>query len=895
MSRDSSRSPLVKETFTVSCKKNNYSCKLLDISEDEWSHCSGYKRNKLKTILYFGCCLLTGGLLLFISYWLPKLLKLKFTHSKCFLFEADTVFIKDQYGVIFVVNVEMSSSDVSTDLISSPKYNYFWYKHQKFFYHESENLYKHLQGSDSNKTFYKLTHNYEGIPHKERDDYLSWYGKNEMDVQIKSIPRLFFEESADPFYIFQIFSVTLWIYQEYIYYSVAIIVVSLGSIIVSIYQTRKHLKNLRNMIAKSAEVTIMTPDGKSESICSLDLVPGDFLIIPKEGVMVLCDAVLISGTAIVNESMLTGESVPVTKTPIPKPELVTDIYNENYDSIAHKRNTLFSGTEVLQTRCQGQDHVIAVVIKTGFSTTKGNLLRSILFPKPISFQFFQDALKFVGVLALFAFVGFIYAIYILHNNGASVVAIILKALDIITIAVPPSLPAAMGVGTVYALQRLSRSKIFCINPSRVNISGKIKLFCFDKTGTLTEDGLDFCGFIRAKCDTFSDLQKSFHKSASDDKVLIGMTSCHSLSLIDGTVTGDPMELKMLEATDWEMIENHVIDKYGQNLDPIIMRSKSLTSVFDQLYVLKQFTFSSELQRMSVVIHRPTEPHMEVFSKGSPEMIATLCEPQTLPSNHNECLKSYTKLGYRVLSLATKSLDARFTFTDIERYQRCDAESGLTFLGFIVMKNVLKPETTPVIQELQKANIRLVMVTGDNLLTATCIARECQMVKHYEKIIYVTKDEEKNLNFSILDEFDHHYSLDYGDVIKDPVSVNQSYNFAMTGDIFSFIQDKYPNLYLRVLVCGTIFARMLPDQKASLVEGLQSLGYGVGKQYDIMLVIFILNFEILLKNIAIWFISIRDCLEIIDNFAVSAKDFDWFLQNWNYYFKVLTTIKWQIYL
>ena len=69
-----------------------------------------------------------------------------------------------------------------------------------------------------------------------------------------------------------------------------------------------------------------------------------------------------------------------------------------------------------------------------------------------------------------------------------------------------------------------------------------------------------------------------------------------------------------------------------------------------------------------------------------------------------------------------------TWHKIQQYHRSDAECNLNFLGFIVMNNVLKPETTPIIQKLYKAKIRVVMVTGDNILTAVCVARECGMVK-----------------------------------------------------------------------------------------------------------------------------------------------------------------------
>ena len=142
-----------------------------------------------------------------------------------------------------------------------------------------------------------------------------------------------------------------------------------------------------------------------EQIPAESLVPGDVIEIPAnhESVMA-CDAVLLNGNCIVNESMLTGESVPVIKTPLPHPESEDEIY----DVESHKRHTLFNGTKVVQTRSYDNKKVLAVVVRTGFSTSKGDLVRSILYPKPFGFKFYQDSMKFILFLFAIAFVGMIY-------------------------------------------------------------------------------------------------------------------------------------------------------------------------------------------------------------------------------------------------------------------------------------------------------------------------------------------------------------------------------------------------------------------------------------------------------------------------------------------------------
>jgi cation-transporting ATPase 13A2 len=109
-------------------------------------------------------------------------------------------------------------------------------------------------------------------------------------------------------------------------------------------------------------------------------------------------------------------------------------------------------------------------------------VRSILFPKPNKFQFYRDSWRFIGVLAIIACLGFTISIYNFVLLKTHWEMIVIRALDLITIIIPPALPAAMAIGTSFAINRLRRSLIHCISPPRVNICGKIDLMCLDKTG-----------------------------------------------------------------------------------------------------------------------------------------------------------------------------------------------------------------------------------------------------------------------------------------------------------------------------------------------------------------------------------------------------------------------------
>ena len=121
------------------------------------------------------------------------------------------------------------------------------------------------------------------------------------------------------------------------------------------------------------------------------------------------------------------------------------------------------------------------------------MVRDILYPRDTKFKFYRDALIFVGLMAAFTLVGFAMSLPAMIALGTTNAKLVDKSLDLITITVPPALPATMSVGVAFAIQRLKKSKIFCISPPRVNISGRIQIMVFDKTGTLTEDSLEMQG------------------------------------------------------------------------------------------------------------------------------------------------------------------------------------------------------------------------------------------------------------------------------------------------------------------------------------------------------------------------------------------------------------------
>nr|XP_023026840.1 probable cation-transporting ATPase 13A3 [Leptinotarsa decemlineata] len=866
----------------------------LNKGEDDEMQLVCYKESKFKLIVTHIFFLLTIGILRLIFHWIPHLY-LYATSYKCKVEDADRVLVIELYngnhkiyhvrGIHTITPASIAKLQKDTRRLNHnqipvsdappglsvhfengefrelDKLHIFSCKKVTYIWNNEKREFMKLAGLEAGVAC-NVFHRYRPLTDSEQFMRLLVYGKNLIDVKQQTIFVLLCAAVLSPFYVFQVWSFILWVVDNYYYYGSTIVLLSLFGIGMSVKQTRENQKNLQSTIHSSDVCTILrhpvgtSLDGvdgscKTETISTELLVPGDIMEIPSYGCTMHCDAVLLTGTCIVNESMLTGESVPVTKTSLPRVQI-------SYDPKEHGRHTLFCGTRVIQTRYFGNEKVLAIVVRTGFSTAKGSLVRSILYPPPVDFRFEKDSYRFVGFLSLVAICGVVYTVVTKIMRRVGGFQLTLEALDLITVVVPPALPAAMTVGMFYAQSRLKKKQIYCISPRSINVSGSINCVCFDKTGTLTEDGLDMQCVVPANNKHFKSAVTNV-ETLPYDVLLFGLVSCHSLTIIDKQIVGDPLDLKMFESTKWVMEEYEVADNnkfdmiYPTVLKPPKNRPNEHQNITDdvEIGIIKEFPFSSNCQRMGVIIRRLGGTHFEYYCKGSPEMLLNFINPDTVPVNFSDILESYTEEGYRVIALAHKKL--KMSYAKVQKVQREAIEKDLDFLGFIILENRLKPETTPSIQELNDADIRVIMVTGDNILTALSVAKDCDIVTANQSIISVNCDDNEPPNLyytltstkampsdvSILTNSASAVSLETiesqvhtltNDVSQTgcsrPSMLLNNYRFAMTGKVWEVIKEHYPDLLPRICTRGTIFARMAPEQKQQLVQELQGLGYCV---------------------------------------------------------------------
>ncbi|VVC45388.1 Hypothetical protein CINCED_3A014162 [Cinara cedri] len=861
------------------------------VGTEEQLELHGYRRHMGYTIMSWIVTVMSCGALHLAFYWWPTFMLFS-THTKCSLQNAQKILVVETYKKnhrsehVAKIEIIDSSSLLPSEACRVNGWDreaYFELKSlgesAKLSVRTSNGIFKDLEEirrfdfkkyrfiwDVDNKEFYLLTGIDHGIDTHElheqkgisaRDQYLrrAVYGPNIIDVPLQTISSLIFTEVLNPFYVFELFSFLLWYLDDYLSYATAIFVISLVSIITAVIQTRKNQRNLRSTV-NSSDVANVLRENSVVTVPTELLVPGDVLVVPSHGCVMHCDAVLLTGHCIVNESMLTGESVPVTKTPIPGS---TDL---KFDIKEHARHTLYCGTTVIQTRFYGEGRVCAVVVRTGFHTSKGSLVRSILYPTPVDFEFERDSYKFIQVLAGIAAIGFIYTVTIKVSRGQPFSAIVMKALDLITVVVPPALPAAMTVGQMYAQSRLKDHHIYCISPRAINVAGSINCVCFDKTGTLTEDGLDMWGVVPVTTSKFLPCYKNISSMPADHLLMSAMVTCHSITSIDGKLSGDPLDLKMFESTGWLLEEPKTSeDNQFDLVMPVVVRPPNIHTfttieqVGQEIGIIRQFPFSSSLQCMSVIAKHLSSNSTNVYTKGAPEKILSLCNPSSIPSDFDQVLQRFTKQGYRVIAAGYRALKNNLSYVKTQRLTREQAECNLTLLGLIILENRLKPESAGVLDTLRSADIRIIMVTGDNMLTALSVARDCGIVLSTEDVISVhgttvppylyfsAADMAVNQTINsnsiklnpVISPTSANFNMDMleagllsppSTTANTPIKNSQRYTFALTGKTWSLLRQYCPELIPKIITRASVFSRMSPDQKQQLVQELQGIGYYV---------------------------------------------------------------------
>ncbi|KAJ1851197.1 putative cation-transporting ATPase 1, partial [Coemansia sp. RSA 2703] len=572
----------------------------------------------------------------------------------------------------------------------------------------------------------------------EIKEALEIYGANKFAIPVPTFIDLFKEHAVAPFFVFQVFCVGLWCMDEYWYYSIFTLVMLIVFESTLVFQRLRTLNEFCSLSMHPYKINVLR-SGNWTEVSTEDLCPGDVISVVRtaEDSGVPCDVILLEGSCIVNEAMLSGESTPQLKESIQLRDSTDQLDMEGVD----KNSILFGGTKVLQVEAPHSSSKVVTpdggcacyVLRTGFGTAQGELVRTMIHSTDRVSADNKESYMFIGFLLIFAILASAYVwVEGSKDTRRPKSKVLLDCVLIITSVVPPELPMELSMAVNSSLMALSKLAIFCTEPFRIPHAGKIDICCFDKTGTLTGEDLVVEGVAGAP--GTNDPSKLYDTDKIGRDAILTLASAHALvQLDDGELVGDPMERTQLESAGFKLVTSDIIvpdAAASENIQKAGLKTDKL-----KITVSRRFPFSSALKRsatLSLVSGLPANASKGkhdyfVAAKGAPETLRGML--RSVPSWYDETYKAFSRRGGRVLTLGCKWIGRGSAYTDqqLNDLARDEIESDLEFQGFLVFSCPLKPDSADAIRMLNESSHRCVMITGDSPLTAAHVAREVGIV------------------------------------------------------------------------------------------------------------------------------------------------------------------------
>jgi Ca2+-transporting ATPase len=565
-----------------------------------------------------------------------------------------------------------------------------------------------------NRALEELRSGGEGLLPDEARARLALHGPNRLMEKARESPLLLFLRQFTDLLIviLAIAAVISGYLAEWLDAAAIIVIILLNGVIgfLQEYRAEKALEALKRMIAPVARVI---RGGTGATIDARDLVAGDIIII-AEGDRVPADGRLLETVALeADESPLTGESVPVSKD--------AGLVCGTDEALPCRGNMVFLGTVI--TRGRGR----AVVTATGMRTELGKIARAVS-EEPKEATPLQRKLAYLGKQLSTAALAIVVIIFFVGlAQGLPPLGMFLVAVSLAVAAIPEGLPAVVTITLSLGVQRMARKHAIIRRLPAVETLGAATVICTDKTGTLTMNEMTVRKvlvngiYLRVMGGGYG-VRGDFVAHATGAVVaplkvpglqalLATGALCNnsSLSVDGGTgkvgIQGDPTEASLLVLAAKAGLDHDMI----RGAHPFI----------------REIPFDSARKMMTVI--RGADGRQRAYVKGAPEEIVPRstwilldnAERDLMPSEREALLSATHQMASESLRVLA------FAYRDLPRgcVPDTDVEQELVFLGLAGMMDPPRPEARAAVEACREAGIRVVMITGDNPVTAGAVARE----------------------------------------------------------------------------------------------------------------------------------------------------------------------------
>jgi len=555
-----------------------------------------------------------------------------------------------------------------------------------------------------------------GLSSDEVETRRKEFGLNELPTKKPpTILEIFFKQFLSPFiYILivaSVISLSLGHYKDFVF---IMLVLLINAVIGTIqeFSAERSAEALKKLVSLNATVL---RDSRKQVINSKELVPGD-LIFLESGDKVPADIKLITVSDLsIDESLLTGESLPVEKNP--------DHISEPNSALVDRHEVLFAGTVTIRGRAQGR------VIATGLNTELGKLSEVLNKEKEHKAPLVLRMESFVNKIAIVILFATLVVFFVELSRGHEIIDILIQAIALAVSAIPEGLPVAITVALACGVQRMAKNNVVVRRMVAVEALGSCTYIASDKTGTLTVNEMT------AKRIVFPDavsLEITGEGTNPDGEIKVtnpnltknldllcsAMALCNEASMTkpenDWVFSGDKVDIALLV----------LAHKHGLNQQDILETMPQIAAI----------GFESERAYSASV--NQVEDGLRLFVKGSPERILDMCSYMKTEQDRikldreviEKLSEEYAAKGFRLLAFAVSDIQAEL---DINEQNNFD---DLTFIGLVCMIDPLRSEAKEAVELCHRAGVTVSMVTGDHPITAFAISKELKLATSIDDVV-----------------------------------------------------------------------------------------------------------------------------------------------------------------
>ena len=500
----------------------------------------------------------------------------------------------------------------------------------------------------------------------------------------------------------------------------AIVVLNAAIGLVNESRADKAIENLKKITAPHTNVV---REGIIINIKASEIVPGDIFLL-KAGDLIPCDGRLINADSLaVEESALTGESLPSEK------DANKIVFEKSM--IGDRKNMVFSGCVV--TAGKGR----AVATQTGMNSQIGEIA-SMLNKEEESETPLQQKLANTGKMLGFAALFICFIIFLLGLfKGSPPLDTFMISISLAVAAIPEGLPAIVTIVLAMGVSRMARNKAIIRRLPVVETLGSATVICCDKTGTLTQNKMTVVKIATDKIASVKndDAKQILSLAALCNNAIMQTVDIASCQIIDGKKSGKTCYSRCFDCSHTVNVQSNRSNKKqisGEPTETAIVRALdehgiSQNELDAQNKRVKEIAFTSS-RKLMTTIHRLQNGKLRIITKGAPDVLMNLCS--SFPKTNREKVllmnDEMAQQALRVLAVAYRDVDVLPSHEKIE--------TNLTYAGLIGMIDPPRKDVKNAIRICKRAGIRVAMITGDHVITAKAIAKELNILGTNDKAI-----------------------------------------------------------------------------------------------------------------------------------------------------------------